>query len=403
MSAEKAERTMNSEIGQRLERSLALNVETVMRFEQRYLETKLSAGWQSSLLLFGAGQLGLRALAGLRRLGIEPLAFVDNQPSKWNGTFGGLPILSSAESLRRFGTSTSFIVCIWRSKAVMNQLASLGCRSAAEFKALFWRFPDEFLPNMRVDRPHLILQQARAVHDVFNALSDDASRVEYVQQIEWLLKYDFDPLEVATHSEQYFEKQLFMTHPREVFVDCGAFTGDTLQAFLRHYPEPRALHAFEPEPANLAALLDWRNHQSEELRDRVFVHPFAASDRRQRLRFNADGVGSAVDRFGSIEVETITLDEVLANEAVTFIKMDIEGGEPDAIDGATQLIARCRPVIAVCLYHRQEHLFTIPNKLREIYDGYKLFIRRYGDQFGDIVCYAVPPERTVSHAEGCLR
>jgi hypothetical protein len=97
------------------------------------------------------------------------------------------------------------------------------------------------------------------------------------------------------------------------------------------------------------------------------------------------------------------LDEVLANEAVTFIKMDIEGGEPDAIDGATQLIARCRPVIAVCLYHRQEHLFTIPNKLREIYDGYKLFIRRYGDQFGDIVCYAVPPERTVSHAEGCLR
>jgi FkbM family methyltransferase len=394
---------MESEIRERLERSLAHNVEALMRFEKSYLETKLAADWRSSLLLFGASQLGLRALAGLRRLGIAPLAFVDNQPSKWNRNVGGLPVLSSAESVRRFGTSASFIVCIWRSKAVMDQLESLGCRSAVEFKALFWRFPDEFLPNMRVDRPHLILQQARAVRDVFSALSDDESRIEFVQQIEWLLKYDFGLLQVASQNEQYFEKQLFTTHPQEVFVDCGAFTGDTLQAFLRHCPEPRALHAFEPEPKNLAALLGWRNHQSEKLRDRVFVHPFAASDRRQRLRFNADGVGSSVDRFGSIEVETITLDEVLANEAVTFIKMDIEGGEPDAIAGATRVIARCRPVIAVCLYHRQEHLFTIPNKLREIYDGYKLYIRRYGDQFGDIVCYAVPPERTVSHAEGCLQ
>jgi FkbM family methyltransferase len=399
---EETEKTTDSEIGERLERSLTLNVGAMMRFEQRYLEAKLSADWQSSLLLFGASQLGLRALAGLRRLGIEPLAFVDNQPSKWNGNFGGLPVLSPAESLRRFGTSASFIVCIWRSWAVMNQLECLGCRSAVEFKALFWHFPDEFLPNMRVDRPHLILQQAKTVRDVFSVLSDDASRVEYVQQIEWLLNYEFGPLAVITHGEQYFEKQLFVTHEREVFVDCGAYTGDTLRAFLRHYPEPHALHAFEPEPANLAALLDWRDHQPQELRDRVFVHPFAASDRRQRLRFCADGVGSAVDQFGSIEVETMTLDEVLADEAVTFIKMDIEGGEPDALDGAAHLVARCRPVVAVCLYHRQEHLFTVPNKLREIYDGYKFFIRRYGDQFGDIVCYAVPPERTWTDAESCL-
>jgi FkbM family methyltransferase len=393
------ETATQDEYGRRLEQSLATGVDQMKRLEDNYLLARLAADWKSSLLLFGASQLGLRALTGLRHLGIEPLAFVDNQSSKWRTTLGGLEILGPAEALQRFGAAASVVVCIWRSDAVMRQLAGLGCRSAVEFKALFWLYPEEFLPNMRVDRPHLILQQAQAVRDVFAVLFDHASRVEYVRQIEWLLKYEFDGLAVENHGEQYFARQLFANHPREVFVDCGAFTGDTLQAFLRHNPEPKALHAFEPEPGNLAALRQWREQQRGELRERIVVHPYAASNRRQRLRFNSDGVGSSVDRCGSIEVEAVSLDEELSGEAVTFIKMDIEGGESDAIDGAAQIIARWRPVLAVCLYHRQEHLFTIPDRLRKMSVDYRYYIRRYGDQFGDIVCYAVPVERAAANGE----
>jgi hypothetical protein len=94
-----------------------------------------------------------------------------------------------------------------------------------------------------------------------------------------------------------------------------------------------------------------------------------------------------------MQVEARRLDEVLHDKTATFVKMDIEGGEPDAIQGAAQLIARARPVLAVCVYHRQAHIYSIPNQVRSIVDGYKYFIRRYGDEFGDIVCYAVPEER----------
>jgi FkbM family methyltransferase len=387
------------DIVQRLEAVLSTSIDEMKLYEQEVLGRKLNADWKSSVVLFGASALGHRTLDGLRRLGIEPVAFADNKIGKWGTKLGGLDVMSPDEVVRKFGRGMNFIVCVWRSDGVMTQLRKLGCQFALEFKGLFWHYPSEFLPNMRVDRPHLILQEAQAVRDAFALLSDRSSRLEYVRQIEWLLKYDFDFLETTKHREQYFEYQLFSPHAAEVFVDCGAYTGDTLQAFLRHCARPLALHALEPEPSNLAALKAWRGQQRDELRDRIFVHAFAASDRRRMLRFKVDGVGSAIDDRGDVEVEAVSLNELLADEMVTFIKMDIEGGEPAAIDGATRLISLCRPVLAICLYHRQEHLFTIPNKVSRIVDGYSFFIRRYGDQFGDVVCYGVPLERISASLE----
>jgi FkbM family methyltransferase len=382
-----------SDMDRRLERTLAFSADECRSLERHHLEADLRADWRGRVLLFGASRLGSRVLAGLRLLGVEPMAFVDNQSAKWNQPLGGIPVMSPAQALEEFGPSASYIVCVWRSKTVMRQLASAGCGSVVHFKALFWHFSGEFLPNMRVDLPHLILQQADQVRSAFESLSDDGSRAEFLAQIEWLLKYEFESLAVSDDGEQYFDGRLFAPHAREVFVDCGAFTGDTLQAFLRHHRAPHALHAFEPEPANLNALRDWRSRQSHDLRDRIHVHAYAAAARRQRLRFQSDGVGSAVDEQGSMEVEGVTLDEELNGEPVTFMKMDIEGAEPDAIDGAADLIARCRPVLAICVYHRQEHIYTIPNKLGALVEDYLFYIRRYGDEFGDIVCYAVPPER----------
>jgi FkbM family methyltransferase len=391
-----AEAKFDAEHRSRLENALAKDAAKAKRQEQEYLGVRLSAQWKSSVILVGAGPLGLRALEGLRCLGIEPLAFADNNAAKRNSMVGGLKVMTPAEAVAHFGTAANFIVCIWRSQQVMIQLAALRCSHTVEFKALFWHFSSEFLPSMRVDRPHLILQQANSVLHVYDALSDSRSRAEFTQQIEWLLKYDFDALPVNAQGEQYFEAGMFKPHSQECFVDCGAYVGDTLAAFLHRFPAPHALHAFEPEPANLDLLLAWRDTQSPKLRQRIFVHPFAVSDRRKKLRFRADGIGSAADERGALEVEAVPLDEALVDQQATFIKMDIEGGESAAIEGAKCLIARCRPVLAICLYHRQEHLFTVPNRLRQIADDYLFYIRRYGDQFGDVVCYGVPIERNDS-------
>jgi hypothetical protein len=73
--------------------------------------------------------------------------------------------------------------------------------------------------------------------------------------------------------------------------------------------------------------------------------------------------------------------------------MDIEGSEPSAVAGAAELLRKEKPVLALCLYHRTEHLWQIPTQLHSIVPEYKLYLRRYAEDWWEQVCYAVPPDR----------
>ena len=87
-------------------------------------------------------------------------------------------------------------------------------------------------------------------------------------------------------------------------------------------------------------------------------------------------------------------DELLEHEHPTFIKMDIEGAEPDALRGARATIARHRPILAVCVYHLQDHLWSIPLTLREMCGEYDFVLRPHNEEGWDLVCYGVPRERS---------
>ena len=92
-------------------------------------------------------------------------------------------------------------------------------------------------------------------------------------------------------------------------------------------------------------------------------------------------------------MESVPLDELLASASPTFIKMDIEGAEPNTLLGAAKIIADHAPVLAICLYHAQEHLWQIPLLIQSMRQDYNFFLRRYADECWEIVCYAVPKSR----------
>ena len=78
--------------------------------------------------------------------------------------------------------------------------------------------------------------------------------------------------------------------------------------------------------------------------------------------------------------------------------MDIEGAEPDALLGARATIARHRPILAMCAYHEQDHLWSIPLSLRETCDNYSFVLRPHNEEGWDLVCYGVPHERLRSRS-----
>src|SRR5215472_369266 len=167
-----------------------------------------------SLVLFGAGGIGRKTLAGLRKLGIEPLAFADNNPKLWEKPLQGVPVLSPQEAAARYGKIAAFIVTIWcgegwdRMRDRVRFLRDLGCDHVTTFGTLYWKYPEIFLPHYAAAPAHEVHQQADAVLRAADLWSDDASRREYLSQIRWRLFFDFDGLADPVKHTIYYPPDL---------------------------------------------------------------------------------------------------------------------------------------------------------------------------------------------------
>jgi hypothetical protein len=109
-----------------------------------------------------------------------------------------------------------------------------------------------------------------------------------------------------------------------------------------------------------------------------------------QLRFTANDAASHINEQGETTVQTVALDQALPNFAPDFIKMDIEGAEPQALDGARQLIDRYRPRLAISAYHRPRHLWELLLQLQRWDLGYRFHLRGHSFNGFDTVLYALP-------------
>jgi FkbM family methyltransferase len=353
-------------------------------------------------ILFGAGGLGRRTLAGLRSLNKPPLAFADNNKAAWGSTIEGLPVLSPQEAAERYRDNSVFIVTIWRAGGTHRfqhtkaQLVSLGVQRIAHAGHLFWKHPDVFLPFYAMDLPQYVFENTGGVRKAFDLLADDESRKHFLEQVRWRLWLDFENLSSPGPAPQYLPPGLFAWSKDEVFIDVGAYDGDTVRQIATLFGgDFDRIVSLEPDPVNMAKLQATVQSLPPSLRQRVEMFPFAVGAEPGRLKIEPSGLPSSQVGSGSHEVECVTLDNLLTQRKLrpTFIKMDIEGAEPGALQGARNVIRDCRPILAVCGYHLQNHLWRIPLLIADIEPSYKFFMRTHNEEAWDLVCYAVPPER----------
>ena len=270
------------------------------------------------------------------------------------------------------------------------------------YPVFFWKHWESLPQEERLELPQRILEQAGQIPSAYELLADDASREEFRAQIRWRCLMDYDCLPAHDPAaDMYFPPDLMRLSSDEVLVDCGAFDGDSIKLFLEKVAGRfHKIYAVEPDPANLRALAACIAAFPAEVAAKITVLPYALGRESGTVRFSAEGtVGSKVAAAadgGSFEVECRALDGVLGTEECpTIIKMDIEGAETEAIPGAEKTIARCRPILAICAYHRCDHLWRIPKLLQAANPGYRIFLRRYAEECWETVYYAIPPERLV--------
>ncbi|MBO4901313.1 MAG: FkbM family methyltransferase [Lachnospiraceae bacterium] len=224
------------------------------------------------------------------------------------------------------------------------------------------------------------------LQQVFDYLEDDFSKETLRAVIDYRKSYEIGLLKGVTIQPQYFLKELLPPSNHEVFIDGGAYIGDSSREFLLRYQtgEYYKIFLWEPDENNSVVI---KKTLGEKCNYEII--PYALWNGRERLNFIGDGTGtSMVTKQEGNVVNADSIDNIHGNETVTFIKMDIEGAEIEALKGAERVIKTQKPKLAISIYHNPSHLYEIPIMIKSMVPEYKLYIRHHSDMESETVLYA---------------
>lgn len=340
----------------------------------------------NQLAVLGAAAEGARLVRICAGRGIAVRALCDDNPARQGRPMADLVVrpLAALEGLDR---KVPVVVASHRLLGAVERLRGMGFVNVAPFALLQVLDGAAFPPHMFYGGWLEDLADNRerylALHD---ALADDASRRTLDAVVGFRRTLDPVLLKPVLDENLYQPDGLFTLAEDEVYVDAGAYDGDSVRLFLaRTGGRFRRVVAFEPDPASFRRL----------------AASFAADPRIQpinkglhvtatTLRFDhAGGRGSALTESGAAEVAVVALDQVLGGDPVTFIKMNIEGAELEALRGARRAIARWRPRLAISAYHRPGHLWQVPALIRELRPECRLHLRQHDGGVIETVAYGL--------------
>ena len=311
-------------------------------------------------------------------------AFVDDFTTERE--YLGRPVIR-AEEIPADGLVVSVVV-LGRPLVAEARLRQLGIRfldyfAFAEYSRERGILPIKFWDAFRVD-----FEANRQKYDqVMRRLEDVESRQVLTKILNFRLSGDLAFMRGFSDMQdrQYFEDFLDLKVEGESFADIGSFDGYTTECFIARCPDYHAIHVFEPLPDNMNMAMQRLAGYS-----RITFHGIGLSDRSQVMRFAASGSSSCATEAGTLEITAERLDDVIRGP-VTFAKLDIEGAESAALEGAKNIISAQQPCLAVSVYHRFDDLWRIPEQILGYRSDYRLFLRHYTEGVTETVMFFVPP------------
>lgn len=348
--------------------------EQVIHIEFRMLD-KING---KNAIIFGAGDCGHKIYDLLYGYGVKILCFCDNNTDGGLDKITGLKILSQ-EELCDIIDDFVILICVLDEdacKSICRQLLSLGFEKAQIHimnQYFYWQTREYFESNIEKYKK------------AYQLLDDEFSKTVYLAKMKKVFLLSSILEIVSPDKEEYFDEKIMLTDD-EMFIDCGGFDGDTSVRFIEQCGgNYRGIVIFEPEICKKESIAKNMGSYHYEL------YLAGVWSENIKLYFDARGTSSShiSEQGGGRLIETIALDEAVYNKKPTFIKMDIEGAEQEALKGCKKIIQDYKPKLAICIYHKPEDLFEIPIMIKEMNPEYKLYVRQYADAWYDTVLYAI--------------
>lgn len=344
------------------------------REESAYTKRIASA---RQIIIAGAGAVG-HLLAENGSIAEKLVAFCDNYKTGCDEQFQ-VPILHPSQLLPQYRDAVVIVAAARQlNQGMYDQLIELG-------------FPPENICRYYSGRElydvALLKQHYDGYKWAYGIFKDEISRTILLNRMRAYLYYA--PIEHSPPEDQYMQQDAISFTRHEVVVDGGCYTGDTSLEFIKRvHGEYHHIHCFEPDAANL-------NTARENLKAfaNVTLNANGLWSCGGQHKFSLQQIASKMDAQGCFTIDTIALDSYFSNkgpkEQPTFIKMDIEGAEKNALLGSADVIKANRPKLAICVYHKPEDIYELPQLLLSYCPDYHLTLRQYTDNLDETVLYAL--------------
>ncbi len=354
------------------------------------LKTSLNDITKNGLFIFGVGKLGQKICRFLVKNGFNVLGFVDNNKNVHGNDLMGLKV-AGVDSLDN--SRIVFVASETFQYPILKQLRELKIEkliSPYQGSVLFSEFNDYPADMFYKDTISDLYNNKGRYLEVFGRLEDEESRRTFDQLLSYRITGNIDHIaSIATDPGlEYFDPAVYDAGEDEVFYDCGGYDGDSSLAFTRFCNGSyKSIHVFEPD----SELLQKSRVRLKDKKN-IFFNEVGIFDVSTSLFFeDTGGSDGVISMNGSRSITTTTVDEYsVGHDKPTYIKVDIEGVEIEALKGGKETIKKFKPRMALASYHYPRHLWQIPEEVFRMTDEYSLRLRHYSYCIFGSIYYFLP-------------
>ncbi len=344
------------------------------------------------IVMYGMGNGADKILAVMEKYGIEVADFFASDGFVRGHSFHGKRVLSYKEVTEKYKDMLVVISFASALPEVLERFYEIS--EAYETVA-----PDVPVSGNTLFTMEYYQEHAADFENVYRMLADEESQMIFSNILEYKISGKIEYLKDAISDEQKVNDEIICPKDIHAYADLGAYNGDTVRRMLDIAKNLKTVYAMEPDIRNYKKL---QKYAEEEKRATVYAYPFAAWNKRETLTFRVQGNrNSTLSQNGTDGIPVVqskerivaaeSVDAILREKPVDYMKFDVEGAELQALEGSANTIKTYYPRLLVSLYHRSEDLFALPLLIHEMAPRYRFYLRRFPYvPAWDINLYCVP-------------
>ena len=343
--------------------------------------TLISLKGSSNIQIYGAGVYAYVVYNYLQARGISVKGFCVDAEFLSGNSQNGLPLSGFEDAL---ASNASFVCGMASYPSVVTRLKARGVHVHLIDVPDFLNIPHQFLDW------DFLRENESNLDKSYELLEDKLSKETYIASLNSKLNGDPCFLEPVVRLDHlYFCDDLALSGD-ESFLDVGGFDGDSIRDFLKITKgKCKRIVSLEPFQQNLVKLQD---AITKLVPERGKAIGKGAWNQRESLSFQVSKglIDSRVSEGGKCTIEVDKIDDLIS-DSISIIKMDINGAEYQAVQGAAKTIMNNRPRLAVKM-HVKEDFYRLPILLKKIAPDIRLYLRQRNSMSMMLVLYAVFPE-----------